>query len=104
MCIYSDGFVGLVGFAGPGTPATGPVYRDVVGSGTAGRTLSTYNAFPVCVPSHTKDIWLAMNQRAPGYVIFASPRGLPFDPPLIRQMAPHSIYSPDTAGLAFVRI
>ena len=52
--------IGLV-FAGPGTPATGPVYRDVVGSGTAGRTLSTYNAFPVCVPSHTKDIWLAVN-------------------------------------------
>ena len=55
----------------------------------------------VVLSQHNGVIWLAMNQRAPGYVIFASPRGLPFDPLLIRQMAPQSIYSPDTAGLAF---
>ena len=70
------GFVCLFVYAGPGTLTTEPVYRDVAGSETAG--LSTYNAFPVCEQSHTGDIWLAMQQRAPGF-IFASPRG-PQDP------------------------
>ena len=87
------------GFVGPNTPGTEPVYRDVVGSVQFQPTMPfqcVYRPTP-----RTFGLPWTRVQRAPGYFIFASPRGLPFDPPLIHQMAPHSIYSPDTAGLAF---